>query len=259
MNTYSTCTTCGDLMEVTEYDQRTHPACEYTPDALAALLHQYVAAATAGDDTVADQLEHAIRLYESAPPQFGAAALAYAAWGWPVFPLRDRGKIPLSKCRDCRDSKCDGPTNCGHDLCHGFKDATTNPDTIRRWWTEHPQANIGLATGHAFDVIDIDLHDPDRPDKPNGIWASLDLADDESHPDVHGTVTTPSGRHLYVTPTGGGNLAAVFPGVDYRGIGGYVVAPPSVRDNGARYQWAVRPSPRITDATKSAGERLKAA
>lgn len=259
MHNYSTCATCGELMEVTEYDQRAHPMCEYTPDALTALIADFVAAATTGNDDLADQLEHAIHLYETAPPQFGAAALAYAAWGWPVFPLRAKGKIPLGKCGDCRTTKCDGPTTCGHQLCHGFKDATTNPNRIREWWTEHPQANIGLATGHTFDVVDVDLHDPERPLKPNGIWAWFDLENDPAHPPVHGVVTTPSGRHLYVTPTGGGNLAGVFPGIDYRGVGGYVVAPPSVRENGVRYQWSMRPSPQITDATKSAGERLKAA
>jgi hypothetical protein len=36
------------------------------------------------------------------------------------------------------------------------KDATTNRARILAWWTRHPQANIGLATGHGFDVLDVD-------------------------------------------------------------------------------------------------------
>jgi len=39
---------------------------------------------------------------------------------------------------------------------HGVKDATTNRARILAWWTRHPQANIGLATGHRFDVLDVD-------------------------------------------------------------------------------------------------------
>jgi hypothetical protein len=39
---------------------------------------------------------------------------------------------------------------------HGVKDATCNPARILAWWTRHPQANIGLACGHRFDVLDVD-------------------------------------------------------------------------------------------------------
>jgi hypothetical protein len=39
---------------------------------------------------------------------------------------------------------------------HGLKDATCNRARILAWWTRHPQANIGLATGHRFDILDVD-------------------------------------------------------------------------------------------------------
>jgi Bifunctional DNA primase/polymerase, N-terminal len=39
---------------------------------------------------------------------------------------------------------------------HGVKDATCNQARILAWWTSHSLANIGLATGHRFDVLDID-------------------------------------------------------------------------------------------------------
>jgi len=65
------------------------------------------------------------------------AALAYVRRGWPVFPLKPRDKVPLTE--------------------HGFKDASTNEDTIRSWWGQYPEANIGLATGVAgFFVVDTD-------------------------------------------------------------------------------------------------------
>jgi hypothetical protein len=51
-------------------------------------------------------------------------------------------------------------------------------------------------------------------------------------------VYTPrGGRHLYVAPSGDGNAANFRPGLDYRGAGGYVVAPPSIGPNGKRYDW----------------------
>ena len=58
---------------------------------------------------------------------FLAAALEYAALGLRVFPCLPRDKRPA--------------------VAHGFKEATTDADQIRAWWTRWPDANIGIATG----------------------------------------------------------------------------------------------------------------
>jgi hypothetical protein len=82
-------------------------------------------------------------------------------------------------------------------------------------------------------------------------------ADYTPPPAIHGVVSTPrGGQHIYLEPLGGGNLAGVIPGIDYRGAGGYVLAPPSVLVPAAlkcpppswplRYSWWVRPSPTLT-------------
>ena len=55
------------------------------------------------------------------------AALAYAKKGKKVFPIKPRGKAPLTP--------------------HGFKNATIDPQQIRSWWTQWPEANIGMPTG----------------------------------------------------------------------------------------------------------------
>jgi hypothetical protein len=99
------------------------------------------------------------------------------------------------------------------------------------WWTSHPQANIGLATGHAFDVLDVD--------GPHGTATIRTLAAE------HGLVssgplvrTGGGGWHYYLTPTGLGNVRpAGLAQVDWRGRGGYVVAPPSRHASGHPYQW----------------------
>jgi hypothetical protein len=102
------------------------------------------------------------------------AALGYASRGIPVLPLhhplahlRSAQPVPTGQPLDRPEAwtacSC-GDRNCGqvakHPLGalapHGVKDATTNRARILAWWTSHPQANIGLATGHRFDVLDVD-------------------------------------------------------------------------------------------------------
>jgi Bifunctional DNA primase/polymerase, N-terminal/Protein of unknown function (DUF2637) len=86
----------------------------------------------------------------------------------PALPLLGRGDLePVggdhhpamerTSC-SCRDPDCGQPAKhpLGSLVPHGVKDATTNRARILAWWTRHPQANIGLATGHRFDVLDVD-------------------------------------------------------------------------------------------------------
>lgn len=151
-----------------------------------------------------------------APNLLLAAALAYAARGWRVFPLVPRGKVPLASLAP-----------------HGFKDATTDEAAIHEWWRREPNANVGIATGRdsGVDVLDVDVkHDGRRT-----------LADHEAE---HGyietlTVTTGTGgQHLYfVHQEGVRNSAGRLAGIDVRGGGGYVVAPPSIHPNGNPYRW----------------------
>jgi hypothetical protein len=106
--------------------------------------------------------------------QLRDAALGYASRGIPVLPLhyplshrvelqpltgdRPLGPSAPSVSCSCRDPGCGQPAKhpLGSLVPHGVKDATTNRARILAWWTRHPQANIGLATGHAFDVLDVD-------------------------------------------------------------------------------------------------------
>jgi|tagenome__1003787_1003787.scaffolds.fasta_scaffold20942135_3 hypothetical protein len=111
----------------------------------------------------------------------------------------------------------------------GLRDATTESAQVKAWWTVYPDCNIGLRTGVVFDVVDLD-----GPEAVKEISAARGNGDRLRGP----CVRTPRGCHLYVQPTGLGNRARILPGVDYRGVGGYVVAPPSINERGQRYQWA---------------------
>jgi hypothetical protein len=104
---------------------------------------------------------------------------------------------------------------------NGLYDATTDDGQIQAWLQKHPNANIGLRTGLAFDVVDLD-----------GLRATEALESARQGRDkLRGPmVQTPHGWHVLVQPTGLGNRAGVLPGVDFRGANGYVVAPPSIVD-----------------------------
>jgi hypothetical protein len=135
-----------------------------------------------------------------------SAALYYATQGLRVFPLSPGSKIPYK----------------GSDGCLA---ATTNPELIRDWWDQDPDSNIGLATGYLVDVVDIDgpAGQKSRVDHWEDIFGQVDS-------DKVAVVSTPrpGGLHIYVPANGQGNAAAILPGIDIRGAGGYVLAPPSV-------------------------------
>lgn len=146
-------------------------------------------------------------------------ALAYAARGWPVFPLAERGKNPRTS--------------------NGFKDAATNPNVIERWWDRWPEANIGVPTGRAIGAWVLDV-DP-------GKRGADSLAELESElgplPDTLEQRTGSGGRHLFFAWVEGRevrNRQAVRPGIDVRGEGGYIVVPPSIHpDTGRTYDWSM--------------------
>ena len=75
--------------------------------------------------------------------ELGRAAQEYAANGYRVFPLKPGTKKPATK--------------------NGFKDATCDAASVGKWWTDLPDANIGIATGAGVLVVDVD-----RLDGPGG-------------------------------------------------------------------------------------------
>jgi hypothetical protein len=159
------------------------------------------------------------------------AALHYARMGWPVFPLHSPYKNGCS----CGNSKC---TNIAKHprTVHGFKDATTDEKQIRKWWKKWPKANIGIRTGVESGIVVLDV------DAQHGGARSLQLLEK-----AHGgllpcpTVRTGGGgRHKYLSHPGVPikSKTGIAPGLDIRGDGGYVVAPPSRHSSGKRYEWS---------------------
>jgi hypothetical protein len=179
--------------------------------------------------------------------QLRDAALGYASRGIPVLPLHyplphhgdlqpvtgDQQPAVRSGC-SCRDPRCGQPAKhpLGSLVPHGVKDATCNRARILAWWTRHPQANIGLACGHRFDVLDVD--------GSAGAQAIRTLAAEHGLHSSGPLVRTGGGWHFYLAPAGLGNAhPAGLTQVDWRGRGGYVVAPPSRHASGHPYQWVL--------------------
>ena len=197
--------------------------------------------ATHAEDTVAAHFARTDKLKDTAA-KYGfesmlGAACCYVLAGSPVFPLHTpltygpktgEGRATCS----CRSTGCTAQGKHPR-TANGLKNATEDPDQIIEWWTKWPEANIGLATGVTFDVLDLDgdtAWDLYGLSTMAGEWANTQK------------VITGRGRHIYVFATGHGNKASMIAsgsGIDYRGRGGYVVAPPSVHYlTGARYAWA---------------------
>jgi hypothetical protein len=164
-------------------------------------------------------------------PSPGRAAEIYAALGYRVVAMQ--AVRPDSGCTCPRGIRCADPGKhpCLADWPHA---ASTAPAEVRRWWQRWPLANIGLVTGARFDVLDVD-----GPEGVEALRAALSQCGPAEHA---GPVarTGGGGWHLLYTPTGLGNRVGLLPGVDWRGRGGLIVAPPSRHASGRPYRW-VRP------------------
>lgn len=156
-------------------------------------------------------------------------ALAYAARGWPVLPLHTWNSHGCT----CGHGDCTSPAKHPR-IRSGLKDASTDPDTIAGWWQQWPNANIGIRTGVAFDVLDIDGDE--------GFDTIIAVEQEHGEGPVGPTSHTGGGGlHRLYQPTGVGNRAGLLEHVDWRGANGYIVAPPSLHASGQRYQWAEAP------------------
>lgn len=169
-----------------------------------------------------------------APPDAPMAnwAAAYARRGLAVFPVCT---IERGQC-SCGEASCKAPGKHPVRVLvpHGVLEATTDTMAITQWWAVYPDANIGVATGEASGVIVVDV-DPGGADTLDHLKARYG----ELSP-TWMVETGSGGIHLYYEMPAAdvrNSASAIGPGIDVRGNGGYVVAPPSQHVSGARYRW----------------------
>lgn len=170
----------------------------------------------------------------------GRAALHYATqFGWRVFPLHWTDDAGMCSCGNLA---CGGPGKHPR-TPKGCLDASVDAEAIRAWWSRWPDSNVGVATGAGLLVVDVDP-------RSGGDDSMVDLCRTlGALPDTIECLTGGGGRHVYLsTRTDVRNSAGIIgAGVDVRGEGGYVVAPPSSHASGRAYAWEVTSRPDEVD------------
>lgn len=163
-------------------------------------------------------------------------ALEYAALGLRVLPLHHI--VAAGQC-SCGDPNCTSPGKHPRTRT-GVKSATTDEEMIRRWWEADPEANIGIATGaeSGIWVLDVD-------EKSGGYDSLVELMIRYGEfGDTWQAYTGGGGMHIYFRHPGltvSNAVGKVARGIDVRGDGGYVVAPPSNHKSGNSYAWNTEP------------------
>ncbi|WP_433725399.1 bifunctional DNA primase/polymerase [Actinoplanes sp. CA-051413] len=171
------------------------------------------------------------------------AALAYARHGIPVLPVHSPAAD--GSC-SCERPGCERPGKHPR-LRHGLTDASVDPRRIEMWWARWPAANIGLRTGIVMDVADVD--------SPGG-WHGLRHLLGDAMPVGPQVRTGGGGWHFWFRPLGYGNRVNLLPGVDWRGAGGYVVAPPSRHADRTTYYWTTGPGAEPPEAPPALRELI---
>ena len=148
-------------------------------------------------------------------------AVEFAEDGLAVFPCHSVDSAGRCSCGkgDCGRSAGKHPR-----IAHGLKDASKNVATVKAWWAKWPDANIGLPTGSINGLVVVDVDGADGE-------ASLQALPPLPETREASTGREDGGRHKYFAYTGsdirndtGRRLGK---GIDVRGDGGYVIAPPS--------------------------------
>lgn len=190
--------------------------------------------ATASPPSFLNQGSWAAALLES--------ALWYAARGWPVVPCHTPTSMGGCSCK--KGQACESIGKHPRTL-HGLYDASTDPAVIERWWSMWPEANIAIVTGHRSGLVALD------EDSYKGGDESLAELIKSYHalPETVQQLTGGGGvQYLFTSPAHpvGNSASALGQGLDVRGDGGYIIAPPSLHVSGKRYQWELSYHPEET-------------
>ncbi len=157
--------------------------------------------------------------------------------GWRVLPVHS---AYASGCSCRRGAGCSSPGKHPR-TAHGAHDATIVASRIAAWAASFPDANIGIATGRASDLLVLDL------DPRNGGRETLARLEQELGrlPPTTEAATGGGGAHFFFrAPRLDQVRGSLGAGIDVKFEGGYVVAAPSRHASGAAYEWTTGHAPR---------------
>lgn len=141
-------------------------------------------------------------------------AMFYAEHNIKTFTVKRQGKSPLCQ--------------------NGFKSATMDRVVLQEWNKKFPDCNIGIPTGTINNIFVVDI------DGEIGAKSLIALENIYGKLDAP-TVITGKGKHLYFKMPENTNIKSsvskIANHIDIRANGGYVVAPPSIHENGNCYKW----------------------
>lgn len=146
------------------------------------------------------------------------AALAYASWGWHVLPVVPNGKVPATQ--------------------HGVNDATTDQEQIRKWWTQNPDLNVGIAAGAKSGLVVFDIDPRNGGDDSWRQW----ILEHGSIDDGAIQLTAGGGQHFLAEYDPDFRSCKLAQGVDLLSDGRYFVAYPSSIE-GRSYHWEAMGDP----------------
>lgn len=162
------------------------------------------------------------------------AAVVYARRGWPVFPCHS--PIASRSACSCGMRDCASPGKHPR-VRNGLHAATVDEAQVRRWWARWPNANVGIRTGTESGLVVVDV------DPAHGGGDSLDRlvsAHGRFFANTRTVRTGGGGWHFYFRHPGelvrNDTGRRLGPGIDVRGDGGYVLAPPSAHSSGNHYE-----------------------
>jgi len=139
------------------------------------------------------------------------AALRYYDLGFSVIPIREAGKTPLIE------------------EWKPFQATRASKEQIEKWFKQFPKANVGVITGAISGIVVVDIDTTEKINRPL--------------PPTVSSKTGRGGSHLFYKYPGKfvRTRAGILPKVDIRAHGGYAVMPPSLHENGNRYEWTISP------------------
>lgn len=164
------------------------------------------------------------------PADLATAALEYAAAGLHVFPCHSI--LPTGACSCGQDCKSPGKHPRTRD---GLTSASCDPQAVAEWWRRWPDANIAVRTGEVSGIVVLDV---DTPKGGAGTLKALEHARGKL-PRTAQVLTGSGGQHHYFSYAHGvrNSASRLGSGLDVRGDGGYVIAPPSNHLSGRLYKW----------------------